>query len=69
MRTQFSPNMSFQMRSAASAVEVQGIIYVLGGYDPHARGAGHNTDRLDVVERFDPMKNTWEKVITQGSHA
>ena len=59
------------MRSAASAVEVQGFIYVLGGYDPDARNNedydSHGSDRLDVVERFDPRINTWEMVSITAS--
>eukprot|EP00656_Telonema_subtile_P052531 TRINITY_DN7354_c0_g1_i3.p1 TRINITY_DN7354_c0_g1~~TRINITY_DN7354_c0_g1_i3.p1 ORF type:complete len:374 (+),score=58.25 TRINITY_DN7354_c0_g1_i3:136-1257(+) len=62
------------VRSAASAVEVQGYIYVLGGYDPKAREHGHVgcSDRLDIVERLDPVSNSWQTVtpmITPRSHA
>ena len=54
------------MRSAASAVEVQGYIYVLGGYDPQAPEHGHQgcTDRLDIVERLNPREDKWVKVPT-----
>eukprot|EP00656_Telonema_subtile_P052533 TRINITY_DN7354_c0_g1_i8.p1 TRINITY_DN7354_c0_g1~~TRINITY_DN7354_c0_g1_i8.p1 ORF type:complete len:185 (+),score=35.96 TRINITY_DN7354_c0_g1_i8:712-1266(+) len=53
------------VRSAASAVEVQGYIYVLGGYDPKAREHGHVgcSDRLDIVERLDPVSNSWQTVL------
>eukprot|EP00658_Telonema_sp_P-2_P072302 TRINITY_DN6145_c0_g1_i10.p1 TRINITY_DN6145_c0_g1~~TRINITY_DN6145_c0_g1_i10.p1 ORF type:complete len:106 (+),score=8.37 TRINITY_DN6145_c0_g1_i10:183-500(+) len=57
------------VRSAASAVEVQGYIYVLGGYAPSNANC---SDRLDVVERLDPTTNTWEFVtsmLTPRSHA
>jgi N-acetylneuraminic acid mutarotase len=52
-----------QVRSASAAVEVQGLLYVLGGYNPNAamHGEGHD-DRLSLVERYDPRTNTWERV-------
>ena len=51
-----------QCRTAASAVEVQGSVYVLGGYNPKDFPADNN--RLDLVERYDVHTDSWEQVFS-----
>jgi N-acetylneuraminic acid mutarotase len=48
-------------RGAAAAVELNGSIYVIGGASKNFLGF---TSVMDVVEKYDPVSNTWSKVAS-----
>eukprot|EP00039_Didymoeca_costata_P001922 m.56275 g.56275 ORF g.56275 m.56275 type:complete len:246 (+) comp11028_c0_seq2:100-837(+) len=54
------------VRSALGCAELDGHIYVAGGYGPSLPNAQNNNHKLSTVERYNPDNNTWTLVKPLG---